>query len=324
MNFLVIGLGSMGKRRIRCLKDLGYKNIIGFDPREDRRKESEDNYNIKTIENINLLDSSEIKAFIISTPPDKHDEYIELAINNKKPVFVEASVILDKIPYLNKLAKKNKVLVTPSCTLKFHPAIKIIKDIVTSKKYGKLTNFSYHSGQFLKDWHPWENVKDFYVSKEETSACREMVPFELTWIVDIFGFPKKIKGYYGKTMDIGADIDDTYVISLDFGNCYGNLTVDVISRYATRSLILNLEYGQILWRWDKNIVKLYDAVTKKWIDYKQIEGRSVEGYNRNIIEEMYIEEIKTFIEAINGAKEFPNSLDDDIKVLELLQEVERS
>ena len=30
MKFLVIGLGSMGKRRIRCLKYLGYENIIGF------------------------------------------------------------------------------------------------------------------------------------------------------------------------------------------------------------------------------------------------------------------------------------------------------
>ena len=90
MNFLVIGLGSMGKRRIRCLKTLGYEKIIGFDLREDRRKESEVNYDIKTIDDINLVNFSEIDAFIISTPPDKHDEYIELGINNKIPVFVQA------------------------------------------------------------------------------------------------------------------------------------------------------------------------------------------------------------------------------------------
>ena len=149
-----------------------------------------------------------------------------------------------------------------------------------------------------------------------------MVSFELTWIVDVFGFPKGITGYYGKTMDVGADIEDTYVLSMNFGDWYGNLTVDVTSRYATRSLILNMELGQILWRWDENIIKLYDAIDKKWIDYKQPEGHSVKGYNRNIIEEMYIEEINAFIEAISGGKEFPNTLDDDIKVLELLHEVE--
>jgi len=39
MQVLVVGLGSMGKRRIRNLIKLGFKNIIGFDPRLDRRVE---------------------------------------------------------------------------------------------------------------------------------------------------------------------------------------------------------------------------------------------------------------------------------------------
>ena len=37
MKFLQIGLGSMGKRRIRCLHALGHRDIVAFDPREDRR-----------------------------------------------------------------------------------------------------------------------------------------------------------------------------------------------------------------------------------------------------------------------------------------------
>ena len=45
----IIGLGSMGKRRLRNLQALGENKLIGFDLREDRRKEAADNYNIKTI-----------------------------------------------------------------------------------------------------------------------------------------------------------------------------------------------------------------------------------------------------------------------------------
>ncbi len=36
LKFLVIGLGSMGKRRIRCLQSLGHTDMIGFDIRNDR------------------------------------------------------------------------------------------------------------------------------------------------------------------------------------------------------------------------------------------------------------------------------------------------
>jgi predicted dehydrogenase len=322
MKFLIIGLGSMGKRRIRNLKSLNAEKIIGFDLREERRKEVEKNYGIKTIKNLKDFDFNNVDAIIISTPPDKHNQYIKLAINKRKPAFVEASVILEGLEELNKLAKKKKVLIAPSCTLRFHPAIKIIENIVKSKKYGKVTNFSYHSGQYLPDWHPWEKVTNFYVGKKETGGAREIVPFELSWIVDIIGFPKKIIGFYGKTIDVGADIDDTYAISMDFGDVFGNTIVDVVSRYATRSLILNVERGQILWRWDEDFIKLYDASTKKWENYYFKKGQAAEGYNKDIMEDIYIEEMKTFIDAVEGSVKFPNSLDDDIKVLKLLNKIE--
>lgn len=322
MKFLVIGLGSMGKRRIRCLKRLGYGDILGYDLRDDRRREVEERYNMRTISNLDDVVVSESDAIIISTPPDKHNQYIGLAIENKKPAFVEASVILEGLAELNSLAKKQHVLIAPSCTVRFHPAIKDIRNIVASRQYGKATNFSYHSGQYLPDWHPWENVKDFYAGRKETGGCREIVPFELTWIVDVMGMPKKVGGFFGKTTDVGADVDDTYVLSLDFGEAFGNLTVDVTSRYATRGLILNMERGQILWRWDEGVVKLYDGVSQRWINYYYPQGQTVEGYNKNIIEDMYIEETNLFISAIEGKRAFPNSLDDDIEVLKLLYKLE--
>jgi predicted dehydrogenase len=204
----------------------------------------------------------------------------------------------------------------------FHPIIKDIKKIVQSGEYGKVTNFSYHSGQYLPDWHPWESVKDYYVSKRETGGAREIVPFELTWLVKVLGYPKDIKGYFGKTMDVGADIDDTYAISIAFDGFFGTLLVDVVSRYATRRLTLNMEYGQLYWDWNEACLKVYDAKRQRWIFYHQSEGRAEVGYNKNVIEGMYVEEIKTFINAIKGREMFPNTLEEDIKILKLLQKIE--
>ena len=322
MNVLVLGLGSMGKRRIRCLRTLGCGSIAGYDLREDRREEAEEKYQVQVVSNIDSLVLNKTDAIIISTPPDKHSECIKLAIEEKKPAFVEASVILEGLAELNELAQKQGVFIAPSCTLKFHPAVQDIKNIVQSGEYGKVTSFTYHSGQYLPDWHPWEKVKDFYVGNRETGGCREIVPFELTWITDVVGFPENITGFYGKTMDVGADIDDTYVIAMDFGDYYGSMTVDVVSRYALRSLVLNMEYGQILWRWDENTVRLYNAIDQRWVHYRSAEGQAAAGYNKNIIEDMYVEETRLFIEAVKGRAKFPNSLDEDIRVLGLLQKIE--
>ncbi|MEX2033506.1 MAG: Gfo/Idh/MocA family oxidoreductase, partial [Candidatus Colwellbacteria bacterium] len=261
MKFLIIGLGSMGKRRVRNLQALGTDKIIGFEPKEENRKEAEEKYGIKTSDEVSKINLKEVDAIIISTPPDKHNEWIEFAIQNKKPVFVEASVILKGLEDLNEKAKAAGVLIAPSATLRFHPAIKKIREIVESGKYGRVTTFSYHLGQYLPDWHPWEKVNEVYFGKKETSGSREMVAFELTWLTDIIGFPEKVTGFHGKTMDLGADIDDTYVISLAFDQAFGNLTIDVVARYAIRTLVLNMEQAQILWRWDDKVVKLYNANT---------------------------------------------------------------
>ena len=322
----MIGLGSMGKRRVRCLKSLGYKEseIIGFDLREDRRAEAEEKYQIKTTGDIKKVDLNKISALFISTPPDIHNRYIKFAIDNGKPAFVEASVILEGLKELARAAKKKNVLIAPSCTMRFHPAIMDITSIVKSGKYGKVTNFSYHSGQYLPDWHPWEQVKDYYVGNKSTGGGREIIPFELTWLVDVFGMPSRAAGYYGITMDVGAKIDDTYATIMDFGTFFGSLTVDVVARYAIRSLILNMEYGQILWRWDEGVVHLYDARDGRWVDYHMPAGQSATGYNKNIIEEMYINEANAFIQAVEGKKTYPNTLEEDIKTLEILEEMEKS
>ena len=323
MKFLIIGLGSMGKRRIRCLQALGIENITGFDLRADRCEEASISYGIRTINSLDKESIVNYDAIIISTPPDKHTEYAKIAIDNQKPVFIEASVILEEVKEIRSY-NTNNTFIAPSCTLRFHPVIKDITSIISSKKYGKVTNFSYHSGQYLPDWHPWEKVNDFYVSNRITGGGREIVPFELTWMVNTFGWPVEAKGFFKQTIDFGTKIEDSYALVLNYGNAIGCLIVDVASRYAVRNLIINMEEAQIQWKWDDGFFKLYEVCNQRWIKYEQPEITAAAGYNKNIGEGMYIEEIRTFIDGFSGKSIYPNNIEDDIKVLEILNNVELS
>jgi len=321
MKVLVIGLGSMGKRRVRNLQAIGEIAIDGVDMRADRRQEAEDHYQINTYSELPLLNNYD--AVIISTPPDYHLPYIQQCLDEKVSCFIEASVIQQGLPELLHHPNFEEIVIAPSCTFRFHPSIKQIKQLVTSGEHGKVTGFSYHMGQYLPDWHPWEDISEFYVGKKETGAGREMVPFELTWIVDILGFPQTIKGYPLKTGLLNVDIDDIYAIALAYSSFGGTLMVDVVSRFATRALILNLEQAQIRWSWENQYVWVYDAIQQREIVYHNPKGNAQTGYNVNIVEEMYIEELHTFIKAVKGKITYPNTLEDDIKILQLLLDVER-
>ena len=322
MKFLVIGLGSMGKRRVRCLQALGFGDVLGVDPREDRRQEAARLYGIGTAAAVEPARLAGVDAVIVSTPPDRHLEYLRAAVAAGKPVFVEASVLATGLAEVDAEARARGIVVAPSCTLRFHPGIRDVARIVESGALGRMTNFSYHSGQYLPDWHPWERVADYYVGNPETGGAREIVPFELTWLTDVFGWPMSVLGAHGASMDVGAPIDDTYVVTLKYPRALGVLIVDVVARAAVRKLLVNLERGQIAWDWAENAVRVYEADAGRWITYGLPEPQAAAGYNKNIAEQMYVDEVAAFVDAASGGAPFPNTLEDDIRVLQLLYQAE--
>ncbi|GAI32583.1 unnamed protein product, partial [marine sediment metagenome] len=151
MKILVIGLGSMGKRRLRNLKALKEEDILAFDLREDRRKEVEEKYRIKTFANFEEAMKEKPEVFIISVPPDIHLKYQLYAAKHDIHFFTEASVVKDGLEEVIELLKQKDIVGVPSSTLRFHPAIKKIKELVDNNKIGRLCTFTYHSGQYLPD-----------------------------------------------------------------------------------------------------------------------------------------------------------------------------
>lgn len=311
MLFLVVGLGSMGRRRIRCLHTLGYQNIIGYDLRDDRRLAS----NISTFNTVDECFGQNPDFVVISVPPDQHHIYIDECVKRGVPAFVEASVV-DTGMEKNLESK----IVYPSCTLLFHPAIMKIREILP--QLGEIINVTYHSGQFLPDWHTYEHVREYYVSKKETGGAREIVPFELTWMTRVFGYPSDVVSSVRKRMEIdGAEeIDDTYNIMMLYPNFDIVLIVDVTSRRATRRLLINGSLKQLQWDWnDHQIIVTNEQET---IRYDYSASPSQEGYNKNITEDMYVEELQHFVQVSLGLETPLNTLREDHRILKLLYEIE--
>lgn len=323
MRFLVVGLGSMGKRRIRNLQFLKAGEILGFDLRADRREEVGSRYGVKTFVSFEEALAENPDAFIISTPPDRHLPYALAAARHGKHFFTEAGVTTDGLEELIGLCNNQKIVAAPSCTMRFQPSIRVIKKLVEDQVIGKIQAFTYHSGQYLPDWHPWEDYRSFYVSQRETGACREIVPFELVWLTWVLGEVTLVSCFKGKLSGLEADIDDVYQLLLGFqGGALGHMLVDVIARVPYRVLKLISEEGVISWDWQEKCVRVFQAVTGGWEEYHEPKGTVENGYI--VEEEMYINEMEHFLKAVRGERQYPYSLVEDKKILQILLAAEQS
>ena len=183
---------------------------------------------------------------------------------------------------------------------------------------------TYQTGQYLPDWHPWERVQDFYVSQRETGGGREIVPFELTWINDIFGEPRPLACVRAKISDIDADIDDIYHCLLRYpGEMLASVTVEVVSRpKATRALRLLGSDGTIVFDADEECVRHIRVGDEEWTRHPLTHGTVESGYINP--EEPYISEMSDFTSAIERSdpSRFPNTLEADLRVLQLLRDLE--
>jgi predicted dehydrogenase len=327
MKCLVVGLGSMGKRRIRNLQSIGDVELAGFDPRPDRREEASSRYGIKTFDAFNVaLTEFKPNALVISTDPILHMDYAFLALKYGLHCFIEASVVdANRIIQLSESLKNEKLVMVPSCTMRYYPGPIAIRDVIRAGKIGKPLSLNYLTGQFLPDWHPWENIRDFYVSNRETGGAREIVPFELTWLNEIFGEPSPLACVKDKITDIDADIDDIYCCLLRYpGGMLANITIEVVSRpKAIRELNILGSAGRLVFSADNNCVRYISVGDEDWTYIDLGSGTIEKGYINP--EEPYISEMIDFLKAVNQLNPtvFPNDLDSDARVLSLLNILEK-
>ena len=323
MNILVIGLGSMGKRRIRLIQEMFPKyKVYGVDGREDRRSEATRLLGIECVESISeAAEKFNIDVAFVCTSPLSHNVIISECLGNKWNVFTELNLVEDGYEKNMKLARKNSCVLFLSSTFFYREEIKYIRSKIDMESKW---NYVYHIGQYLPDWHPWENYKDFFVGEKRTNGCREIMAIELPWIVKTFGNVESVNVIADKMTTLKIDYNDNYMIQLKHVNGNkGILVVDVVSPVAVRRLEVYTENKYLQWSGTPDSLCEYDDATdqlKQVILNEKEEHKT--GYRAFVVENAYRNEIQEFVDVIAKGKKQIYGFEEDLKILRLINQME--
>lgn len=324
MKFVVIGLGSMGSRRIRLLQaHYPEINIVGVDSSELRQEAARNTFNIETTYSLSqAYEGGNIDAVLICTSPISHEAIIREALGLNLNIFTEINLLNHYYEEIIQQAEEKKCKLYLSSTLLHREEMQYIQQCI---QQDTAVTYRYHVGQYLPDWHPWESYKDFFVAHKATNGCREIFAIELPWIIEVFGRVESISVEKQKITTLDIDYPDTYqvLVKHETGVC-GVLSVNVVSRVAKRELDIIGEMTQISWRGTPDSLFSWSHQTRQLEavpTYKDPVHQA--GYASNILENAYLSELTEFIDFLEEKiKKTRYSFPQDFYVVNLINQIE--
>lgn len=325
MKLLIVGLGSMGKRRARLARGMDASiQISGVDTTESRRTEAE-GLGITAYASIGeAVAADKFDAALVCTAPITHAAIISELLDAGLPVFTELNLVSDGYEENMKKAREKGLPLFLSSTMLYRGETQYIKRQVEA--FDKPVNYIYHIGQYLPDWHPWENYKNFFVGDKRTGGVREIFGIDLPWLLDTFGPVKSLHVEKDKISQLEVDYPDNYFVTLRHENgVKGMLAVDVVSPKAVRNFECFGEGLHLFWEGNPRSLYTFDHDKGEKLPVNTYESFEHDSrYSDNIVENAYVDELANFFAVLKGAEQPRYSFEKDLETIRLIEAIEEA
>ncbi|MEG0616354.1 MAG: Gfo/Idh/MocA family oxidoreductase [Oscillospiraceae bacterium] len=322
MKILIIGFGSMGKRRARLIKTVQQgAELCCVDSAASRRDEA---VALGITPYSSLSEATTAQSFdaaFVCTSPLSHASIISDLLDANISLFTELNLVSDG--YSENIAKakaKNLVLFLSNTMIYRKEPQFIINEV---HKYAKPMSYSYHIGQYLPDWHPWESYKSFFVGDKRTGGVREIFGIDLPWIIRAFGEIVDITVQKATVSALDLPYPDTYTVMLRHkSGSIGVFMADVVAPKAVRNFEAVGDGLHLFWEGNPKALYKYnkDIKDKEYINtYASFEHDP--RFSDNVVETAYADEISNFFTVLKGEDKPLYSFDEDARALCVMDKI---
>lgn len=315
MKFLIAGLGSIGRRHLRNLITLGERNILLYRSHHATLPDDElVSYPVET--DLRAALAYEPDAVIISNPTALHLDVAIPAVQCGCHILLEKPIShsMARLDELEQAVKLNGVKVLVGYQFRFHPSLRQVKKLLEEEAIGEILSVRAHWGEYLPNWHPWEDYRLGYAARPELGGGVILTlshPLDyLRWllgeVVSLWSFTSR-KG-------LRMPVEDLAEIGLRFeSGAIGSLHLDYDQRPPTHTLEIIGTHGTI--RWDNALGDVYlaqigpDGEAGAWQSFAP-----PEGFERNWL---FMDELRHFLQVMRSEAEPVCTLQDGITALRL-------
>lgn len=317
---LIIGGGSIGQRHLGNLKALGIRNVAIVETNPSRIEDLKKKYSVPVFTSIKkATQTQKFTAAFICTPTIHHFKNTLICAEQELDLFIEKPIsnTLKGMDNLERLVKKHQLITMIGSNWKFYPLFQKMKKLLDSGCIGKILSVRCEFGQYLPDWHPWEDYRKGYSANRKLGGGILLDSHEFDYITWFLGDKvKKIACFSKRVSSLKIDVEDTAVVILEFlKGALGEIHLDYVQRFYQRNFEFFGEKGTIIW--DSNFKKII-------LKSKTIGEKSFFLPDKYDLNKMYIQEAKHFLACVQKRKETITPISKGIEVLKLIMAAKKS
>jgi predicted dehydrogenase len=319
MKFLIAGLGSIGRRHLRNLLELGERDILLYRTHKGTMDDTEmANYPVER--DLKAALDQNPDAVIVSNPTSLHMDVAIPAAEAGCHLLLEKPVShnLDRMDELYKALRRGGGQVLVGYQFRFHPGLQMVSRMLSDGAIGRPLSVRAHWGEYLPNWHPWEDYRIGYSARPELGGGVVLTlchPLDyLRWML---GDVQALWAFTGQISDLKLVVEDSAEIGLRFQNgVIGSIHLDYYQRPNTHKLEIIGTQGSLTWDNADGAAELYIVESGNWETYE-----SPSDFERN---QMFLDQMRHFLDVITGKTSPCCTLDDGVRALELALAVKQS
>lgn len=301
-HLLICGLGSIGRKHLRCFRTLGVSRIDAYRSGYGTLSNSNQPAPDRVFTDLDRALNEHPAMVIVANPTALHVPTALKAVRAGCHVLVEKPLgnVSDGCRELDDEVRARGLVASVACNLRFHPSLLKLREwIRTGEPMGEAVTARAHFGSYLPDWHPWENYHISYAARRELGGGAALTHIhEIDYILWLFGPAKQHRSCsLGKSL-LGLDVDEaTAILIRHQSGVLSSITLSLVEKPPSRHLEVVFTNGTVM------LDLLTGQCSARYSDGRVSQIDPPEGFE---FDDTYRHQAIAFLQAVRG--EIPPSV----------------
>ena len=264
---LVVGVGSIGERHLRCFQATDRVDISICELNDDLREKIAAQYGVeRQYADLDAALADPHDCAVIATPAHLHIEISKRAVEAGLDLLIEKplSTNFKGISELQALLQEKQKKAALAYVYRAHPALVAMKAALDSGKYGKPVQLVVVSGQNFPTYRP--AYREIYYNSRETGggAVQDALTHSMNAGEYLVGPVESLVADFSHQVLEGVDVEDTVHVITRQGNVLGSFTLNQHQSANESSMTVICERGMLRFEYQKSWFRWMTEPDSEW------------------------------------------------------------